>query len=202
MQGLAGRAPLVRVVRARPGDLRQDGGAWLGPPPRAHQARARARRGRREGLRPRGRAAGARGGRLHDRLRRRLEHRRDRGRLARARAATPRSIEARACARPSRPRPSPRRSRSRSRGQATGLDAMIALLREHRRRAHLRRHEIPLAIMTADLTTRVPAPIRDGPAVGGADGRHRAGRHVPAARARRAPPGRRPRARPRAHAAR
>ncbi len=48
-------------------------------------------------------------------------------------------------------------------GQASGLDAMIAVLRGIAGERTFADCEIPLAIMTADLTDRVPAPQRSGP---------------------------------------
>ena len=111
-----GAAP-VEVIRPEarrwPARLAPGRGRLARPPPGAHEARARARGRRREGLRPRRRAPGARGGRLHGRLRRRQQHRRDRRRLRGARHGRGRD-RARRCARRSRPRPSPRSSSSRS----------------------------------------------------------------------------------------
>ena len=71
---------------------------------------------------------------------------------------------ARACARRSRPRPWRRRSRSRSSGQVERARRDGA--RPARRSPPGARFDdtmIPLAIMTADLTTREPAPMREGP---------------------------------------
>ena len=48
-------------------------------------------------------------------------------------------------------------------GQSSGLDAMIRLLREAMGERTFEDCRIPLAIMTADLTDRRPAPIREGP---------------------------------------
>ncbi|MEA2272739.1 MAG: hypothetical protein QOI98_1447 [Solirubrobacteraceae bacterium] len=47
-------------------------------------------------------------------------------------------------------------------GQASGLDKMIELLRSITGESTFADCEIPLAIMTADLTDRVPAPLRTG----------------------------------------
>ena len=48
-------------------------------------------------------------------------------------------------------------------GQASGLDAMVRILRQLTGGRTFDDCAIPLAIMTADLTRREPAPLRDGP---------------------------------------
>ena len=48
-------------------------------------------------------------------------------------------------------------------GQASGLDAMVRILREITAGRTFDDTTIPLAIMTADLTKREPAPMREGP---------------------------------------
>ena len=48
-------------------------------------------------------------------------------------------------------------------GQASGYDAMLQLLREITGERTFEDCRIPLAIMAADLTDRVPAPFRQGP---------------------------------------
>ena len=85
-RGGAGREPrlVARLPQARRPRLPAPAGLPAGgrrprlgrAAPDPHEARRRARRRRREGLRARGRAAGARGGGLHRRLRRREQHRR------------------------------------------------------------------------------------------------------------------------------
>ena len=91
--GLAGDGRR-RARHAAPGGGRRRAsvrgrGRLGGPSPGPHEAGARPRRRRREGLRAPGRAPGPRGGRLPRRRRVRREHRRDRGHLRRARAWTP-----------------------------------------------------------------------------------------------------------------
>ena len=190
----AARLGVVRACVERRGDgpraARRRG---LARPPRvAHQARAGAGRGRRQGLRPhRARCRCSRRRATRSTAWAAAASARSWAPISRSGWAPPRSRPR--CARPSPRRPWPRSSSSSLSGESTGLRHDAAHLpRDDRARAQFEETVDPVRGDDGRPRPTHARPAAGGAAMGGAHGRHGAGGDVPAVRARRPPAGRRP----------